>query len=99
MKTLIVYAHPEPKSLNGSLKDSWFNIDVVARLAPGATPEMARQTLTAYYATLARSGANGGHGANGNTQRRRGTEIGLYSVILRCSVSLCDPVASVASVL
>ena len=41
---------------NGSLKDSYFNVDVVARLAPGATPEQARQILTAYYAILARSG-------------------------------------------
>ena len=41
---------------NGSLDDSWFNVDVVARLEPNATPEQARHVLTAYYATLAREG-------------------------------------------
>ncbi|MDQ3997095.1 MAG: ADOP family duplicated permease [Gemmatimonadota bacterium] len=41
---------------NGSLEETWWAVDVVARLAPGATPEQARHVLTAYYATLARAG-------------------------------------------
>lgn len=41
---------------NGSLDDSWFGVHVFARLAPGATPEQARQVTTAYYATLAQGG-------------------------------------------
>lgn len=43
-------------AINGSLKNSFFNVDVFARLAPGRTAEQARQTLTTCYATLARSG-------------------------------------------
>jgi hypothetical protein len=47
------------------------------------------------------SHGNGGHGGNGITQRRRETEILLVQIVvgLRYSVSLCDPVISVTSVL
>jgi predicted permease len=48
---------------NGSLADSFFNVDVVARLAPNATLEQARQLLTAYYATLASNGQRHWDGA------------------------------------
>jgi predicted permease len=48
---------------NGSLEDSWFNVDVFARLAPGATTEQARQILTSYYANLARAGHSQWSGA------------------------------------
>ena len=47
------------------------------------------------------SHGNRGHGGNGMTQRRRETEILLVQIVvrLRYSVSLCDPVISVTSVL
>ena len=53
---------------NGSLNDSWFGVHVVARLAPGATPEQVRQVLTAYYATLARSGQTEWTGARASVR-------------------------------
>jgi predicted permease len=43
-------------AINGSLAASPWNIDVVARLAPGATAEQARQVVQAYCAGLARDG-------------------------------------------
>lgn len=49
---------------NGSLADSPWNVDVFARLEPGATAEQARQVLERYYQTL---------GANGKTPYRGAT--------------------------
>ncbi|MBK8247755.1 MAG: ABC transporter permease [Gemmatimonadetes bacterium] len=43
-------------AVNGSLAQSPWSIDVVARLATGATPEQARQVVEAYYSALARQG-------------------------------------------
>ncbi len=41
---------------NGSLEGTYWAIDIVARLAPGATAERARQLLDAHYAVLSREG-------------------------------------------
>lgn len=41
---------------NGSLDQSPWGVDVVARLEPGATAEQAREALTRFYATLASQG-------------------------------------------
>ncbi len=49
---------------NGSLAESPWNVDVFARLEPGATAEQARQVLERYYQTL---------GANGKTPYRGAT--------------------------
>ena len=43
-------------AVNGSLAESPWGVDVVARLDPGATAEQARQVVDAYYATLSREG-------------------------------------------
>ncbi len=52
-------AHAPTAAVNGSLAGTWSQVDVVARLAPGATPEQARQALGAHYATLARAEPQG----------------------------------------
>lgn len=41
---------------NGSLEQSLWAVDVVARLSPGATPAQAREALTAFYGVLATQG-------------------------------------------
>lgn len=43
-------------AVNGSLDATPWSIDVVARLAPGASAEQARQVVDAYYASLGRRG-------------------------------------------
>ena len=48
---------------NGSLEGSRWNVDVVARFAPGATAEQARQVLEGYYRTLGASGRTPYRGA------------------------------------
>ncbi|MBL8959941.1 MAG: ABC transporter permease, partial [Gemmatimonadetes bacterium] len=50
-------------AVNGSLAQTPWSIDVVARLAPGATPEQARQVVEAYYRTLAGQGQDAYEGA------------------------------------
>jgi predicted permease len=53
---------------NGSLKDSPHAVDVVARLAPGASPAQARDRLTAFYATLASQGRQSYAGARASVR-------------------------------
>ena len=53
---------------NGSLDESWFGVDVIARLLPGATTEQARQVLTVYYNALARGGQAEWAGAHGTVR-------------------------------
>jgi putative ABC transport system permease protein len=48
---------PTAAGITGTIDDTPWAVDVVARLAPGATAEQARQVLTTYYATLAARGA------------------------------------------
>ena len=50
-------------AVNGALDRSPYAVDLLARLAPGATAEQLRGALTAHYATLARAGCTPCDGA------------------------------------